>query len=625
MSVQTQSQPRAYRRPRAANPWLARLTLIFVSIVLLTNLIAAMLLAGYQISYDGLIYPGVSVWGVDLSEKTPAEAALALNGQFTYPQMTTITFRDGENVWPVSAAELGIHFDVERTVQAAYEVGRHPSLFAAIGQQVQAWRTGVVVSPVLVYDQRAADLRLDMIVAQINRPALDATVTINGTEVATTPGQIGRTADRATTLSNLNLIITRLESGEVPVVVDETPPQVMDATDAAAIVQTILASDLEIYIENAGPGDPGPWVASREALAEMIVIEKAANPDGIGQHYTVRLNEQQLLAFLTPKAEELSRNPINARFTFDPQTQALTPISNSVTGRALNIPATIQLINQSAPTANHRVALVFDFQEPPAPDTAVAADLGITEMIAQATTYYSGSGQGRRANISVAASKFHGVMVAPGERFSFNHYLGEVTEETGFEQALIIYNGRTIQGVGGGVCQVSTTAFQAAFRAGFPINERWPHGYWVGYYDSGEGKGMDATVYEPLVDLKFTNDTPYWLLIETYVDQANSSITFQFYSTGDGRTVVKGDPVVTNVVPHGPPLYEENAALQPGQTKQVDYAVNGFDVTVSRTVYGSDGQVLYQDNFYSSYIPWQAVFQVAPGNIPAGAARVGGG
>jgi vancomycin resistance protein YoaR len=621
MAAQSEAQTRTHKsfpRPRAGNPWFARISLIVVSIIILTNLIAALLLAGYQIYYDGLIYPGVHVWGVDVGGMTPQDAAAALNGKFTYPQMTTISFRDGSDVWQVSAAELGIQFQLESTVQAAYEVGRHPDLFSAIGQQVQAWRRGVVVSPVLIYDQRAADVRLQQIAAAINRPVVDATLVINGTEVVTAPSQIGREVDIAATFGNLNGMITRLESGEVQVVVKETPPAITDAEEAAAIVRTILASDLEVFIAEPDTGDPGPWIAAREVLAQMILIDRAPRPDGQGQMYTVRLNEEQLLSFLTPLQEELQRDPANARFTFDPSSQTLTPIMASITGRELDVPATIQMINQMAPTADHRIPLVFRYTEPGAPDTATAQSLGITEMIASATTYYRGSGEGRRANIATAASKFNGVVVGPGEQFSFNHFLGEVTPETGFSEALIIYNGRTIPGVGGGVCQVSTTAFQAAFYAGFPIEERWPHGYWVNYYDSGEGKGMDATVYEPVVDFKFTNDTSSWLLVQTYVDLPNSTITFHYYSTSDGRTVEKDGPYVTNSVPHGPAIYEENPALAAGTIKQVDYAVNGFDVTVYRTVY-RDGKVLYKDSFFSQYIPWQAVYQVAPGYVPQGA------
>lgn len=625
MSVR--SQPQSRPKPRAArpvvSPWLPRLTLIAVSILLLSNLIGALLVAGYQIYYDGVIFPGVNVWGVDLSGKTPQEAAAALEGQFTYPQTTTITFRDGETVWPVSAADLGVHFDVGRTVQAAYEVGRDPNLITSLRQQLQAWRGGYVLSPVLMYDQQAADLHIQAIAAQINRPAMDATISINGLTVNTTPGQIGRQVDIRATLEALNAMILKLEDGEVQVAVAEEPPAIMDATDSANTVRAILASDLEIYIENQAPTDPGPWVATREALAGMVILNRAPNPNGDGQVYTVSLNDTQLRNLLDPLVAQLAREPVNARFIYNDSTQQLEVIAPSVTGRELDVPATIQLINQVAPTDNRRIPLVFTIHDPGAPDTATAEELGITQLISSATTYYYGSGEGRRANIAQAASRFHGIMIAPGEQFSFNEHLGEVSPETGFSEALIIYNGRTIKGVGGGVCQVSTTAFQAAFYAGFPIDERLAHGYWVGYYDSGEGKGMDATVYEPLVDLKFTNDTPYWLLIETYVDLPKSTITFKFYSTNDGRTVEKEGPFVSNTVPHGPALYEENPELAPGQVKQVDYAVDGFDVVVNRIVY-RDGIVLYEDSFFSRYIPWRAVYQVAPGFVPAGAERVGG-
>lgn len=615
-------QPRSLT-PLAGNLWLARITVALVSIIILAHLVIALLLAGYQIYHDGLIYPGVSVWDIDLSGMTPDEAAAVLNGRFTYPQTTTLTFRDNEQVWPVSVAELGIEFDVERTVQTAYQIGRHPNLGIAIQQQLQAWMTGITVAPVMIYEQPSAERHLASLATQINRPVLDASLVITGTEVIATPSQVGRTVDLQATLINLNLAITKLENGEVPIVVTETYPQIVSAEEAAERVRAILYSDVEIYLPDAAPNDPGPWTASREALAEMIVIERVTSQSDSGQHvYSVQLNEAQLLAFLTPLQEQLVRQPLNARFRFDQSTQQIMPLQPSVTGRSLNIPASIQMINQMAPTTNRRIPLVVDTIDPPAPDTASAVELGITEMIASATTYYYGSGEGRRANIAVAASRFNGILIAPQQEFSFIEHLGEVSAETGFEEAMIIYNGRTIPGVGGGVCQVSTTAFQAAFYAGFPITDRTAHGYWVGYYDSGEGKGMDAAVYEPIVDLRFQNDTPYWLLIQTYVDLPNSTITFQFYSTSDGRTVEKDGPYISNVIAHGPPLYEENSGLSVGEVRQVDYAVDGFDTLVYRRVY-RDGILLFEDQFLSRYIPWRTIYQVAPGAVPPGAERVG--
>ncbi len=623
MTTQAQSRAQPYRRIVRARPWLARLTLIVVSVVILTNLVAALLVAGYQIYYDGLIFPGVSVWGVDLSGMTPQEAAQALSGRFNYPQTITITFRDGANIWPVSAAALGVQFDVARTVQAAYEVGRHPQVITSLRQQAAAWRSGVMISPVIVYDQRAAEQVLGQIAAAINRPARDATVSISNLQATATPGQIGRQVDMAATLAALGEQISRLQSGEVNVVVIETEPQIMSAEHTAETINAILSADLEVYIENPYAGDPGPWIASREALARMIVVDRV-DVGGGKADYAVRLDNAQLDALLQPLAPQLAREAINARFDFDEASGQITPISPSQNARVLNIPASIQQINQMVVSGSHRVPLVFNITPPAVPDTATAEELGIRELISSATTYFAGSSQERRANIQTAASRFHGLVIAPGQEFSFNEYLGDVSVESGFEQALIIYNGRTITGVGGGVCQVSTTAFQAAFYAGFPILERWPHAYWVAYYDAGEGKGMDATVYAPLVDLRFVNDLQSYLLIETETDLRNLTVTFRFYSTSDGRTVQKDGPYITNRVPHGPDLYEENPELPPGTPpKKVDFAVDGFDATVYRTVY-RDGQVLYQDTFFSQYMPWQAVYQVPPGEIPPGAARVGG-
>jgi vancomycin resistance protein YoaR len=147
--------------------------------------------------------------------------------------------------------------------------------------------------------------------------------------------------------------------------------------------------------------------------------------------------------------------------------------------------------------------------------------------------------------------------------------------------------------------------------------ERIPHAYRVGYYEQTPAggndpslAGMDATVYFPLVDFKFTNDTPYWLLMETYFNSAGS-LTWKFYSTSDGRTVTWDTTGVTNVVPAPPPSFEENPEMRKNEMKQVDWAANGADVTVTRTVM-RDGGVLFQDEFTTHYEPWQAICQYGP-------------
>jgi vancomycin resistance protein YoaR len=194
--------------------------------------------------------------------------------------------------------------------------------------------------------------------------------------------------------------------------------------------------------------------------------------------------------------------------------------------------------------------------------------------------------------------------------------LGDVSLDNGFTEALIIYGGRTIKGVGGGVCQVSTTLFRTVFFAGFPVVQRVPHAYRVSYYEQTSGghdpdfAGMDATVYFPLVDFKFTNDSAYWILMETQVSE--SSLTWRFYSTHDGRSIQWETSGLQNVVPAPKAEFRLNADLKPGQIKQVDYAANGADVTVRRQV-SRDGALFFQDSFQTHYEAWQAVCEYARG------------
>ena len=151
------------------------------------------------------------------------------------------------------------------------------------------------------------------------------------------------------------------------------------------------------------------------------------------------------------------------------------------------------------------------------------------------------------------------------------------------------------------------------------LTKRYPHAYRVYYYElSSSGAvnenlaGLDATVYAPVVDFKFTNDTPYWLLMETYVNEAGRSLTWKFYSTSDGRTVEWDTTGLTNKKQPPWPVYEINEDLDKGEIKKVDWAVEGAQVTINRTVY-RDGSTIIQDTFRTTYEPWAAVCEYGPG------------
>ena len=190
--------------------------------------------------------------------------------------------------------------------------------------------------------------------------------------------------------------------------------------------------------------------------------------------------------------------------------------------------------------------------------------------------------------------------------------LGDISLDSGYAEALIIYGDRTISGVGGGVCQVSTTLFRAVFFGGYEIVERHPHAYRVGYYEQGPGSpgpGLDATVFVPLVDFKFRNDTSYWLLMETYV--YGNQLLWKFYSTSDGRSVTWSSKT-SNEVDAPKPLYKLNRDLPDGEIKQIDYQADGMDVVVYRTVTRED-ETLHQDVIKTHYLPWRAIYEFGKG------------
>jgi vancomycin resistance protein YoaR len=565
---------------------------------------------GYQLLYAGRIFPGVSVAGVDLSGLTPSDAALKLNETLSYPRTGRILFKDGEKAWVAAPAELGMVFDPSSSAVTAYSLGRSGGLSDAISDQISAGGFGVNVAPVIIFDQRVAFQYLSQISTQINQPVTEAALSLQGTSIVTQPGQVGRELKIDATLIYLGAQLQTFSDGEVPLVVQEIPPQILDVSAQAEMARQVLSQPLTLVVPNAVNGDAGPYVYPVEVLANMLGVQRTPND------VQVTLNPNALHDMLEPVKNQVDRLPSDAKFIFNDTTLQLDLVEDSRTGRAMDISASVKAINDALLRGEHTVALVVNEAQPQIPGTATGQELGITELVWAETSYFYGSSAERKQNIEAAAARFHSVLVAPGETFSMGQTMGDVSLENGFAEALIIYGGRTIKGVGGGVCQVSTTLFRAVFNAGYPIVERYSHAYRVSYYEQTSSgavdpnlAGMDATVYFPLVDFKFRNDTPYWILMETYM--GSDSLTWKFYSTNDGRSVTWETTGTKNFVPAPEPLYELNPDLKKGQVKQVDWAANGADVTVTRTVM-RNGAVYFTDTFTTHYQPWRAICQYGP-------------
>lgn len=566
---------------------------------------------GYQLVYAGRIFPGVSVAGVDLSGMSPADASVVLNQKLVFPYQGQILLRDGERIWAASPAELGMVFDASASAQSAYRLGRFGGLFGGFADQLDARQDGKSAQATIIFDQHVAYAYLQRLAFEIDQPAVEATLVIEGIEVITQPGQLGRYLNVDATLIALSVQLQTFRDGEVMLVVDEVQPQLLDIVSQVETVRQILSAPLRLTLDGRTESDPGPWTYDVPTVANMLIVRNVESDNG--SKLEVALNPGILHEMLTGIASQVDRPAENARFIFNDETRQLEVLRPSVIGRVVNLDASKEFINQSILAGVHEIAVQVVSDEPVVLDTAIAAELGITELVHEETSYFYGSSPERKQNIATAAEAFRGVLIAPGETFSMGSVLDDISLENGFAEALIIYGGRTIKGVGGGVCQVSTTLFRAAFFAGFPIAERHSHAYRVYYYEQSPGGGrdlnlvgLDATVYFPLVDFKFTNDTPNWLLMETYWDIGGSWLTWKFYSTSDGRTVDWQTTGPQNIVFAPEPLFQVSDELAKNEIRQVDWAAEGADVSVNRTVF-RDGQYLFEDSFSTHYEPWQAV------------------
>jgi vancomycin resistance protein YoaR len=559
---------------------------------------------GARLLYRERALPGVSAGGIDLSGLDRSQIEAALAESLPYPQQGAVVLQDAGRYWAATPTELGLAIDATSMADQALEVGRQGGLQAQLSEQSRAWAQGVAVPSAVVFDHAVATAYLERLAAEIDQPPVEAEIRLQDGQVEATPGRVGRVLDLDATLAALEPAFAQQQDVGLALPVSEIRPQILDAEADAARARTLLSRPLVLKADDAGP-----WAIQPSELAAMLEFAPTGDP----AHYALELSPGQLSSRLDVLAPDLEREPENARFIFNDDTRQLDLLQEAVVGRSLDTQASIQAIQQAINRGESEVPLAFTTQDPTVRSDATAESLGITENVVAVSTYFSGSSEGRIQNIRTAASQFHGYLVAPGETVSMAEMLGDISLDAGYTEALIIFGDRTIQGVGGGVCQVSTTLFRAAFFGGYPIVERYPHAYRVLYYEQGPnspGPGMDATVFVPRVDFKFTNDTPHWLLMETYL--YGEQLLWKFYSTPDGRTVEWSSSGPRNVIEAPKPLYRENEDLKKGKIKQVDYEADGMDVTIYRTV-SRQGEVLYDDTIKTHYLPWRAIYEFGPG------------
>lgn len=578
-----------------------------------TTLLAAALVAAlapmlYRLRYRDRVLPGVQVAGVHLGGLDRDAARLRLVAAGVDPA-TPVTIR-GDGLDATALAEGAVALDVASTLDAALAVGRDCSRVAQIGALLRSRTSGVRLPAVVRLDAARVRQALSDVAADFDAPSVDARLVLEPRGVSATEARDGRALDVDAATERLGQLAA---AGTWPLVEVDVPvrvlrPAVTDISPALERARTLAAGPVELT-----QGEQR-WTLSPEQLVGAMTVVTA------GAGVRLAMAPDRWTALLAPVTEAVSRTAEAPRFRFDPATRRLAVVTPAQDGLRVDVDGTAEAILGLRAGAARSVAVAVERTAPPITNTVSADELGIRELVAESTSYYVGSAPGRVTNVRIAASKYDGLVIPPDAVFSFNAHLGDVSEAEGYQKTLIILDGATADGVGGGVCQVSTTLFRAAFWAGLPIVERWAHGYRVGYYEQHSGPGLDATIYSPSVDLKFRNDTGHALLVEASPNSRAMTLTFRLYGTKPDREVAMEGPFTTNVVPPPPPRVEVDPSLPPGSSETKELARNGASVSVRRII-RAPGAADVVETFYSRYVPTGALTLVGPPAAPADEAQ----
>ncbi len=575
-------------------------------LVLFTIAVADSLFA-LKAAYDDRIVPGVYVGELPLGGMDVEKAREAIEDAFTPFPAPPIKLHAGELTWDVYPNSMGVHVLSKKLAKKAFTYGHTGPWIQQIEERFHAYKDGIHIPLEYEFDDGITDYFLSHVATQIDSYARPPTVRIEGTKVVVEPGKPGIKMDIEATRKRLYEAFKSHEPAVDAVTVEQKPFEA-DLGLSQKSAERLLKSDLVLTAPKSVT-DTTPskvLVIQKQELARMI--EWGIRRAGGKVVWTASLNRGRISEKLTKVADGLKSKPVDARLDFDEKEQKVVVLSPSIPGREMDVQATVDKVLKSIDQGTFTVPVVFRTIKPEVDEHDIP-EMGIKEVVGEATTYFKGSRPGRVQNIVVSASKFKGLVIPPGGIFSFNKHIGPIDKEHGFVESLIIKGNRTAVGIGGGVCQVSTTIFQAAFWAGLPIIERWAHGYIVSWY----GKpGLDATIYTPNVDLKFKNNTGHYLLIKPIVNVKKGFITVKLYGTKPGWEVKLVERKVENVQPPPPPIYEENPKLPSGTIKQVEWPIKGEKVTVIREVY-QNGDLIAHDEFVSNYVPWPAMYEYGPG------------
>ena len=575
----------------------------FIALLGILPLLVVLVFGAYILYFAEKIYPGVLIADTDVSGKTPEQAIELLKGKIVSPE--EITLIKDDRSFKINLKDLDFAYDFASSVEKAYLLDRTENLLTNVYQKIFTIKRHVNLPLSYKINQEKLAVEINRIAEEVALEPIYPSAKISQGEVVIQKGQKGEEVNREKLLKDIDNVIAY--SNIKPLIINTNFIDVTLSDEQALIYKEraikLLAKRVLISFEDTEIS------YSKDDLLEFL------EPKG-------GYKESQIASAIKNVATKINRPAQNPTFVFVSQSdtsrkvQEFTPPKDGIEikteelkTKILNALATLE--NQDDKQVNITPNII---STAPEYQTGDVNNLGIKELLGRGKSRFSGSIASRIHNVALASSKFNGILIKPGDTFSFNQTLGDVSANTGYQQAYIIKEGATILGDGGGVCQVSTTFFRAVLNAGLPVIERRAHAYRVSYYEQDSPPGLDATVYDPSPDFKFKNDTPAHILIQTKVDTKAKTLVFEIYGTSDGRIATTTKPVIKESTPPPEDLYIDDPTLPAGQVKQIDWKAWGAKVSFKYTV-TNNGETVYEKTFNSTYQPWQAKFLRGTGPI----------
>jgi len=529
----------------------------------------------------GTVPAGTTVAGVDVGGLSQEAAVQTLSERAAAVERIPVTFTAAGRRFTLTASQLGVGADWRGAVAAAATQGDGFGPVRGL-KRLRARLFGIDVTPRLDTYGAAVDYKLAQIADATDREGVDAMLVRKGLSFEVVAGHSGRKLDRAAAAATVARALGSFDRGsEIALPLREIMPAVSaeQLAPAAEKARTALSAPIRLtYGETR-------WRVPRWRIAPLLALPSGGGTD-------VSIGGRPAEQYLERLSAAVSHPPQDARFQVAASGKIV--IRPSAPGLQLDLAATAKAIAAAAFSADQRTATLVVRVASPQRTTEVAKTMGIRDVISSYTTTYGGT-PGRLNNVQLVAKLIDGTLVKPGGTFSFNDTTGERTAAKGFQEAPVIINGELQNGLGGGICQVSTTVFNAAFEAGLPITARTNHALYIDHYPLGR----DATVNYPDLDLRFVNDSDQWILLRTFV--GSGSLTVNLYGTALNRRVESTtDPLTVT----GPvPVKEtDDPALEKGKRVTDEFGAPPRQTSVRRLVYDANGKLLYDNTWRSFYV-----------------------